>query len=221
MLIDIDVIDTEEMIINFIHRSLTFGDVLNFRTDIHVHAKDNVKARRVIKAAKDAVISSRSVIKMPIKMKEDSEPFTNNRDYLFKPDRPGGCYYLINADPTRPHKDYARCYVDDIVILFKTFKQHFEYLDTIFELFDAPITLTLDDDGLIWYIDPGDTRRRFYVSESLEKDIFAITHDNYAHTGFYRAYDRVRSALYLHRLSRRLRMYATYCPQCQTHQFPL
>src|SRR6266498_3654377 len=83
-----------------------------------------------------------------------------------------GYYHLINADPTRPSKDYARYYVDDIVILSKTFKQH---LDPIFELFDASITLTLDDDDLIWYIDPDDTRRRFYVPEFLEKDIFAMT----------------------------------------------
>ena len=136
MLIGIDVIDTEEMIIDFIHQSLTFGNIFNFRTDIHVHAKNNVKTRRIIKIAKDAVISSRSVIKIPIKMKKDSEPLTNDRDYLFKSDRPGGCYYLVDADPTRPYMDYARCYVDDIVIFFKIFGQHIEHLDTIFELFD-------------------------------------------------------------------------------------
>ena len=43
MLIGIDVIDIEEMIIDFVYRLLIFGDVFNFRTDIHVHAKDNVK----------------------------------------------------------------------------------------------------------------------------------------------------------------------------------
>src|SRR6266536_1737497 len=136
ILIGIDVIDIEEIIIDFVYRSLIFGDVLNFRTDIHVHAKDNVKTRRIIKAAKDAVISPRSVIKMPIKIKEDSEPLTNNRDYLFKSDRSGGCYHLINTEPTRPHIDYARYYVDDIMIFFKIFGQHIEHLDTIFKLFD-------------------------------------------------------------------------------------
>ncbi len=73
MLIGIDVIDIEEMIIDFIYRLLIFGDVLNFRIDIYVHAKDKVKTRRIIKVAKNAVISPRSVIKMSIKMKEDSE----------------------------------------------------------------------------------------------------------------------------------------------------
>ncbi len=37
----------------------------------------------------------------------------------------------------RSYKDYARYYVDDIVIFFKIFEQYIEYLDTIFELFDA------------------------------------------------------------------------------------
>ncbi len=37
----------------------------------------------------------------------------------------------------RPYRNYARYYVDDIVIFFKIFEQYIEYLDTIFELFDV------------------------------------------------------------------------------------
>ena len=122
ILIDIDVIDTEEIIIDFIYRSLIFGDVFNFRTDIHVHAKNNVKTRWVIKIAKDVIISSRSVIKISIKIKKDSEFFINNRNYLFKSNRPGSYYYLINTDPTRSYKNYAKYYIDDIIIFFKNFK---------------------------------------------------------------------------------------------------
>ncbi len=70
-------------------------------------------------------------------MKEDSESFTNNRHYLFKSDRSSSCYYLVNADPTRPYKNYIKYYVDNIIIFFKIFEQYIEYLDTIFELFDA------------------------------------------------------------------------------------
>jgi hypothetical protein len=36
----------------------------------------------------------------------------------------------------RPHRQFARCYVDDIVIFFKIFEEYIEYLDTIFELFN-------------------------------------------------------------------------------------
>jgi hypothetical protein len=36
----------------------------------------------------------------------------------------------------RPHCQFARCYIDDIVIFFKTFEEHIEYLNTIFELFN-------------------------------------------------------------------------------------
>ncbi len=77
---------------------MTVGNVFSFRTDIYVHAKDNVKIRRVIKAAKNAIIPPYFIIEISIKMKEDSGFFTNDRDYLFKLNRPNAYYYLINAD---------------------------------------------------------------------------------------------------------------------------
>ena len=36
----------------------------------------------------------------------------------------------------RLYKDYARCYIDDIVIFFKIFLNHIEHIDTIFQFFD-------------------------------------------------------------------------------------
>jgi hypothetical protein len=36
----------------------------------------------------------------------------------------------------RLYKTYTRCYVNDIIIFFKIFKDHIEYLDKIFNLFD-------------------------------------------------------------------------------------
>ncbi len=78
-------------------------------------------------------------------MKEDSESLTNDWDYFFKLDRPGGCYYLVDVDLTRPYMDYVRCYVDDIVIFFKIFGQYIEYLDTIFELFDELGIIFIDE----------------------------------------------------------------------------
>ncbi len=38
------------------------------------------------------------VIEMSIKIKEDSGSFTNDRDYLFKPNHSGVYYYLVNGD---------------------------------------------------------------------------------------------------------------------------
>jgi hypothetical protein len=34
------------------------------------------------------------------------------------------------------YRQFARCYVDDIIIFFKIFEEYIEYLDTIFELFN-------------------------------------------------------------------------------------
>jgi hypothetical protein len=36
----------------------------------------------------------------------------------------------------RPHKSFARCYIDDIVIFSKTLEDHLEHLDTVFNLFN-------------------------------------------------------------------------------------
>jgi hypothetical protein len=49
----------------------------------------------------------------------------------------------------RSYKIYARCYIDDIIIFFKIFKNYIEYLDKIFNLFD---TLNIILKGLKVYL---------------------------------------------------------------------
>ena len=44
----------------------------------------------------------------------------------------------------RLYKSFVRYYVDDIVIFFKIFKKHIEYLNTILDLFDR-FGVTLKD----------------------------------------------------------------------------
>ena len=98
MLIDVDVIDIEKMVIDFIYRFLIVGNVPGFRINIYIHAKNNVKIRRVIKIAKNVIIPSYFIIEIPIKMKEDNKPLINNRDYLFKLDHPNAYYYLVDVN---------------------------------------------------------------------------------------------------------------------------
>lgn len=44
----------------------------------------------------------------------------------------------------RPHRQYARAYMDDIVIFFKTLEKHLHHLHTIFHLLDSKrVTLSL------------------------------------------------------------------------------
>ncbi len=71
------------------------------------------------------------------------------------------------------------------------------------------------NDELIYYIDLVDVRRRLCIPKTLEKDIFSITYNEYAYAGFHRAYDIIIANVYMRNLSRRLRIYITYCPQCQ------
>ena len=68
---------------------------------------------------------------------------------------------------------------------------------------------------LIYYIDLVDARRRLCIPKTLEKDIFSMAHDEHAHAGFHRAYDTIIANVYMRNLSRRLRIYITYYPQCQ------
>jgi hypothetical protein len=50
----------------------------------------------------------------------------------------------------RPYHQFARCYVDDIIIFSKIFEEYIKYLDTIFELFNR-IEITLKN--LNFYFD--------------------------------------------------------------------
>jgi hypothetical protein len=50
----------------------------------------------------------------------------------------------------RPYRQFARCYVDDIVIFFKIFEEYIEYLNIIFELFNR-IGITFKDSKI--YLD--------------------------------------------------------------------
>ncbi len=52
----------------------------------------------------------------------------------------------------------------------------------------------------------------------LEKDIFSIIHNKYAHAGFHRAYDTIIASVYIRNLSRRLRIYINHYTQYQLLQ---
>lgn len=43
----------------------------------------------------------------------------------------------------RPYRHFARCYIDDIIIFFKTVEEHFDHLRTVFRLF-ALLKITLE-----------------------------------------------------------------------------
>jgi hypothetical protein len=76
----------------------------------------------------------------------------------------------------------------------------------------------INDDDLIYYEDSSDFRRRLYISKNLEKKIFQIIYDERNHIDFYRAYDRIRASLYLHKLAKRFRTYIEYCSEYRIFQ---
>jgi hypothetical protein len=77
-----------------------------------------------------------------------------------------------------------------------------------------------DDEGryLIYYEDPSDFRQRLCIPKNLEKEISRMAHDEHGHADFHRAYDRIRTSLYLYKLAKRLRTYIEHYPEYRTHQ---
>lgn len=71
--------------------------------------------------------------------------------------------------------------------------------------------------GLIYYIS-GDGKERLCIPEAIEQDIFQIAYDQTHHGGFHRTYDRIAPSVYIRQLSKRLRTYIAYCPECQLNQ---
>jgi hypothetical protein len=71
-------------------------------------------------------------------------------------------------------------------------------------------------DGLIYHV--VDDRVRLCLPSTFEKEIFRLAHDQNAHSGFVRTYQRVAESLYFKGLSRRLRLYIEHCHQCQLSQ---
>ena len=71
---------------------------------------------------------------------------------------------------------------------------------------------------LIYLVDAFDRRLRLCIPKGLEKDLFELAHDQLAHAGFHRAYNRLRATYFIRKLSRHLKRYIQHCRICQTHQ---
>ena len=73
------------------------------------------------------------------------------------------------------------------------------------------------ENGLIYFKDKSE-RPRLCLPSSLEHEVFAMAHDNHHHIGFHRCYQRIAETIYMHRLSRRLRLCIASCHACQQNQ---
>jgi hypothetical protein len=82
-------------------------------------------------------------------LKKDREKFTMNIIIIKYKNSPPFVQRIINII-LRPHRQFIRYYIDDIIIFFKTFKEYIEYLNTIFELFNR-IGITLKNSKI--YLD--------------------------------------------------------------------
>lgn len=71
---------------------------------------------------------------------------------------------------------------------------------------------------LIYHIDPLDSRLRLCIPKALEGDVFAMAHDQHAHAGFHRSYERIRSCYYIRKMTKHLHRYIYHCQACQLTQ---
>ena len=70
---------------------------------------------------------------------------------------------------------------------------------------------------LIYHVDRATGHRRLCIPPSVVADVLEIGHGD-GHPGFARCYERVSSSWYIRGLSKLLRDYLQYCPQCQVFQ---
>jgi hypothetical protein len=70
-------------------------------------------------------------------------------------------------------------------------------------------------DGLIYYQQDG--KDRLCMPQSMEKEMFHDVHDQQAHAGFHRTFERIVETLYFYNLAKRFRRYVRKCPICLTH----
>lgn len=73
------------------------------------------------------------------------------------------------------------------------------------------------DNELIFHVNKFTGLKRLCIPEPLVKDIFDIAH-NEGHLGFERCYEVIVRSWYIYGLTRRLRDYIRYCPQCLVFQ---
>jgi hypothetical protein len=73
-------------------------------------------------------------------------------------------------------------------------------------------TFTLRN-GLMWHDEAGGSR--VCVPAILDRDIFKMAHDDAAHAGTAKAYDRIHMVVFMPGLRKRLEAYIMSCPACQ------
>ena len=69
-------------------------------------------------------------------------------------------------------------------------------------------------DGLIYFVDSLDGWLYLCIPKDIQHEIFTLTHDKQNYCRYHRAYERIRVTYFIHRLTRRLWLYLTYCRLC-------
>src|SRR6266498_3048576 len=71
-------------------------------------------------------------------------------------------------------------------------------------------------EGLIYHSFEG--YLRLCLPRTFELEIFRLIHDQNAHAGRHRIYQRIAEFLYFHNLARRVKLYVDHCHECRVNQ---
>lgn len=88
--------------------------------------------------------------------------------------------------------------------------------DLFDDLFDKRLGLRFKfREGLIYYTNFDDGRKRLYILNILEKEIFELIYNRQHHEGFHRTYNRIANSIYFKHLSKHLRIYIDHYLKCE------
>ena len=87
--------------------------------------------------------------------------------------------------------------------------------ERVFKKFRIDVNFELDND-FIYYVD--EKVRRLYLFTAVEEEVFRLIHDENAHAGIHRCFNRIIDIFYIFKLNKKIRRYIEHCLDCQLTQ---
>ena len=109
---------------------------------------------------------------------------------------------------------FEKTFLQNFIIAKKVSSQ--QIVDFHFEnLVDSRLNIRFKlRDGLIYYTNFNDDRKKLCIFNALKREIFELTYNRQHYEEFHKIYDRVVNFIYIKHLSKHLRAYINHCSKC-------
>jgi hypothetical protein len=137
ILIAIDIINIEKIFINFRIRTLAIDTISEFSTNIRVIRRNIKMIKTVVNSRKEEIIPPNAIKEIPIRMRKKLDRGIETMNIAIMEYKGSPPYVQRMIDTIlRPHRQFARCYVDDIVdggccTLIELMGQQTRYMDRV------------------------------------------------------------------------------------------